>query len=135
MKILITGGNTAVHIDKVRVITNIFKGKTACDIAADALESNHYVVLVGNPHMQDYFHEHCPAIPDKFICYKTYDELYSIMGKEITSGTYDAVIHSAAVSDYKVGGVIADNAVLDNNKKISSLKPESQPTLTCGGAR
>lgn len=94
MKILITGGNTEVNIDQVRVITNIFKGRTACDIAYCAAERGHEVTLIGNKKMLN--------DRAKFIEYRTYDELYFNMRIQITHGKYDAVIHSAAVSDYKI---------------------------------
>ncbi len=130
-KILITGGHTQIPIDQVRVISNIFKGKTACDIANEFWMStplnDQEIVVVGNPDMkskiefvQDLsYMDH--DIPNKFIPYKSYDELYSIMEKEITTGNYDVIIHSAAVSDYYVSGVQSEpGKYLDTSSKISS---------------
>jgi phosphopantothenate-cysteine ligase/phosphopantothenoylcysteine decarboxylase/phosphopantothenate--cysteine ligase len=47
------------------------------------------------------------------------------MEREISEGAYDVVIHSAAVSDYKVGGVFYKDGKgklvgVDNSKKMSS---------------
>jgi phosphopantothenate-cysteine ligase/phosphopantothenoylcysteine decarboxylase/phosphopantothenate--cysteine ligase len=137
MKILITGGNTQIPIDKVRVISNIFKGKTAIDIAIAAQDRGHGVTLVGNPHMQSHHPENNESID--FISYNTYDDLYSILNAEL-SQKYDAIIHSAAVSDYYVEGVysgayyrpteetpkgtVFELARLENDKKVGSNHSE-----------
>jgi len=122
MKILITGGNTSIPIDKVRTISNVFKGRTAADICCYMSRDNE-CTLIGNPGMQDMIHY--PSKIDDFIEYRTYDELYDAMKNEI-QGTkydqkYDCIIHSAAVSDYYVSGVLDENyQKLDNSKKVSS---------------
>lgn len=105
MNILITGGSTYVPIDKVRGITNIFKGKTACDIAIEALARGHNVILLGNPGMMQCVH---PVLRTSLLTtnkYNTYDELYTGMHDIITAYHLDVVIHSAAVSDYKVSSI------------------------------
>ena len=106
MNILITGGNTLIPIDKVRGITNIFRGRTACNIAAEGLKRGHDVTLLGNPGMEQgvcYVDEEKGEARGAFFApYKTYDELYAMMERRITHNNYDCIIHSAAVSDYKV---------------------------------
>lgn len=104
MRILITGGNTQVPIDKVRAITNIFKGKTACDIATEALSRGHDVILLGNPGMEERV---CSSGNGslEFKPYHTYDKLYDRMCGTIVSMWPEIIIHSAAVSDYKVGKI------------------------------
>lgn len=131
-KILITGGHTQIPIDQVRVISNIFKGRTACDIANEFWMStplnDQEIVVVGNPDMKERieFAEKClymdHNIPNKFIPYKSYNDLYSIMEREITTGNYDVIIHSAAVSDYYVSGVLTETGgkYIDTSKKVSS---------------
>lgn len=117
MKILITGGNTSVFIDKVRVISNVFKGKTAMNIAQYAWSAGDTVTVIGNSGMDgSYFLGN-----SRFLEYKTFDELESLMKYEIQNGNYDCVIHSAAVSDYKVSAVLDENLqVLDSSKKVGS---------------
>jgi phosphopantothenate-cysteine ligase/phosphopantothenoylcysteine decarboxylase/phosphopantothenate--cysteine ligase len=120
MKILVTGGNTYVPIDKVRGITNIFKGRTACDIATEAMvRLNHQITLLGNAGMEDKLGFNRYADGFTFVPYTTYDELYEAMQENINYGDYDAVIHSAAVSDYRVNRVL-EPAMLD-------LSPSSVP--------
>lgn len=145
MKILITGGNTAVHIDKVRIISNIFKGKTACDITYVAACNMHECTLIGNENMRSvqgkqftlkepfsgktFYHP-------KFLPYKTYDELYSIMENEIKNNKYDVIIHSAAVSDYRIDGIFTKDSKhvglfqVTESGKISSSYGELYLKLT-----
>ncbi len=109
MKILVTGGNTEIPIDKVRCISNIFHGRTAVAIAAAATRHGHDVCLVGNRRMGPDANGPRAIGPfeHRFVEYRTYDDLIAVMEREVTTGGYDAVIHSAAVSDYKVAGVYA----------------------------
>jgi phosphopantothenate---cysteine ligase (CTP) len=125
MKVLVTAGSTNVMIDQVRCISNIFKGRTGNTIAQYLFIDNKEVTLLTSDN-----HYQCPGM--KIINFKTYDELYSLMEKEITTGNYDVVIHSAAVSDYKVEGTYtsragvyhADMQKVDSSTKISSDNKE-----------
>lgn len=106
MKILITAGCTQTPIDQVRAITNIFKGSTGWAIAQWAAlydnAPNDVTLLTSDP-----FLEEGEEYPGKLriLKYRTYDELYALMEDEIRNGGYDAIVHSSAVSDYKVAGV------------------------------
>jgi len=97
-KILITAGSVWVPIDKVRVITNIFKGTLGFLIAKEALKRRAKVTLLLGPGGV--------IIPKqlsrkmKVKQFRFFDELYKLMKKEISSKKYDIVIHSAAVADY-----------------------------------
>ena len=116
MKILVTGGNTAVPIDKVRVISNIFRGRTAIAIASQACGMGHDVTLVGNPNMNN-----SPRGSCNFLEYRTFDDLEEIMRHEIQNRNYHCVIHSAAVSDYSVSRVLGpDMNPLDSSGKVGS---------------
>ncbi len=138
MKILVTGGSTQVMIDKVRCISNIFKGRTAWDIAIECgrngfvEQKETYVKLLTSstayPTLTGYY-------IDEVERFKTYDELYALMEKEVTTGNYDVIIASAAVSDYfvegtyvgaKIPGIEAAEGLvkIDSSKKISSTENE-----------
>lgn len=134
MKVLVTAGSTIVPIDQVRVISNIFGGKTGTVIAEYFFSQGDEVTLItSNPKLV--------TIADsrlKIISFRTYDDLIDEMEKEIRSGNYDVVIHSAAVSDYQVTDVYLKNddgtlSLVDKNNKISSthdsLFLEMKPTL------
>jgi phosphopantothenoylcysteine synthetase/decarboxylase len=115
MKILVTGGNTFVPIDKVRGISNIFRGRTGCDIATEAVARGYSVTLLGNIWMQD----RIKGLGINFIPFKTFDELKESMRNEIlfcgakgSDGAFssareipDVIVHSAAISDYKVARI------------------------------
>jgi phosphopantothenate-cysteine ligase/phosphopantothenoylcysteine decarboxylase/phosphopantothenate--cysteine ligase len=101
MNILVTAGNTQTPIDRVRCLTNIFSGRTGSTIAMRAAERGHAVTLLtSHPETAD-------ASRLRVIPYRTFEDLDSTMEREITSGTYQAVIHAAAVNDYLLAGTFA----------------------------
>lgn len=109
MNILITSGSTITMIDKVRGITNIFRGRTGFEIAKEAVCRGHRVTLLANSVAEEW-----KVLSDwsgnliNIITYKTFDDLERIMRQELGNTNYDICIHSAAVSDYKVNGVFKD---------------------------
>ncbi len=108
MKILVTAGGTFTPIDQVRGITNVFNGRTGVEIARHFAENDNDVLILikkKSPYME-YLNRYIP--PGNCREFSTYDDLYSLMEEEITEDEYDVVIHSAAVSDYKVDGVYSN---------------------------
>jgi len=95
-KILITAGPTWVAIDKVRVITNIFSGKLGSIIAKTAQEMGADVVFMFGPGRI--------SAPEnkkiKVLRFKYFDDLLNLVKENIKPDKFDAIIHSAAVSDY-----------------------------------
>jgi len=138
MRVLITAGATEVPIDRVRAITNIFKGKTGMEIArAFAVEGwRRYTterepdvsvtLLTSNPDratraLEEANGENWVRFGPRLtvVPYRTFFELAVLMEREITSGGYDLVIHSAAVSDYSVRAIHAPGA----NGQLTPLAP------------
>lgn len=120
-RILVTAGSTTVPIDQVRAITNIFSGRTGTEIAKHYAEHEDQVTLItSKPDLLDGYHK----APLKVISYRTFDQLMGAMEAEITARRFDIIIHSAAVSDYKVDGVFVEGdgrlQELDKTKKVSS---------------
>lgn len=113
MNILVTSGSTITMIDKVRGITNIFRGRTGFKIAEEAVCRGHRVTLLANSVAEEW-----KVLSDwsgnliNIITYKTFDDLERIMRQELGNTNYDICIHSAAVSDYKVNGVFKDSATV-----------------------
>ena len=99
MRILITAGNTQTPIDRVRCLTNIFTGRTGARIAVEAHRRGHAVsLLTSHP-------ETVAEVPGIAVTpYRTFDDLHGSMAEFVPSGKFDALIHTAAVSDYKLGG-------------------------------
>jgi len=97
-KILITAGPTWIPIDKVRVITNIFKGTLGLIVAKEAIKRKAKVTLLLGPGPIYLSPNVSPCL--KIIRFKFFEELYKLMKREINYKKYDAVIHSVAVGDY-----------------------------------
>ncbi len=117
MRVLVTAGSTQVPIDKVRTIGNIFKGRTGEMIARHlSFSGSDVTLLASNPPVLD-------SVVSKIrvTAFSTFEDLLKLMEKEIRYGQYDAVIHSAAVSDYDVSQILDESLVpLDRSAKISS---------------
>jgi phosphopantothenoylcysteine synthetase/decarboxylase len=121
MNILVTAGNTQTPLDRVRCITNIFSGRTGAQIAAKASERGHSVALLtSHPEVLDSISSgrERTAPEWRVRSYRTFDDLDVAMGEEIGSGRYEAVIHAAAVSDYRSAGVyaLAPGTTFDSNE-------------------
>jgi phosphopantothenate-cysteine ligase/phosphopantothenoylcysteine decarboxylase/phosphopantothenate--cysteine ligase len=107
MNILVTAGNTQTPVDDVRCITNIFTGRTGGKIAARAFERGHTITLLtSHPAiLEEIPTAKARTAPDwRVRPYRTFDDLEAAMSEELTTRRFDAVIHAAAVSDYRVAG-------------------------------
>jgi phosphopantothenate---cysteine ligase (CTP) len=110
MNILVTAGNTFVPIDRVRVITNVFSGRTGTAIALHCQQRGHAVTLLtSRPDLVS-----GQAISGKLWpggltveTFRTFNDLNSVFEQGVASGMFDAVIHCAAVSDHQVAGIFA----------------------------
>lgn len=97
-KILVTAGPVWVPIDRVRIITNIFRGTLGYTIAKEAAKKGAQTTLLLGPGAI-----FLPKRKNKNLTikrFKFFEDLYQLMKKEISSQKYDIVIHSAAVADY-----------------------------------
>lgn len=91
-KILVTAGSTVVMIDKVRMISNIFKGKTGARIAEQLANEHDVTLLTSNL---------CELPRFSQVSYRTFDDLAATMKRLIVDEQPDVIVHSAAVSDYR----------------------------------
>jgi phosphopantothenate---cysteine ligase (CTP) len=106
MRILVTAGNTQVQIDRVRSITNIFTGRTGAKIALAAFASGHSVTLAtSHPEVLSDMGPKPNGERWGLECYRTFDDLEALLDRQVRSAGYDAVVHVAAVSDYRSAGV------------------------------
>jgi phosphopantothenoylcysteine decarboxylase/phosphopantothenate--cysteine ligase len=96
IKVLITAGPTWVRLDKVRVLTNIFTGRTGLLIAKELSRKGFKVRLLLGPSRTSLKGYDFPIKRFKF-----FDELKDLVKAELKDKSIKAVIHSAAVSDYK----------------------------------
>ncbi|NQU19235.1 phosphopantothenoylcysteine decarboxylase [bacterium] len=116
-KVLITAGPTWVPIDKVRVISNIASAKTGILLAELARELRADVTLILGPVGEDYLGS---SIKVKRFYY--FDELHSLVKKELRENKYDIVIHSAAVSDFKTKKVFSEKIKSDSKNLTLDLE-------------
>ena len=123
MRVLITSGSTQIPIDQVRVISNVFKGRTGFEIANHFIDQGDNVTfLTSNDQnrsdllLRKRWYKNHPCA----ILYKTYDELYANMEDEIRNYHYDLIIHSSAVSDYKVAKITNADGEEQTDGKVSS---------------
>lgn len=130
MNILVTAGNTWAPVDKVRVLTNIFTGKTGTTIALEAHRRGHAITLLTS-HPEIIKANKTLAERWQSSPYRTFDELGELMKTRIAGGAFDAVIHSAAVSDYVAGGIYAPEPSLlfDATTGEWQVPPERKPAF------
>lgn len=123
MKILITAGNTQTPIDEVRVITNVFSGRTGGQIALAAIQRGHVVTLLTSHPETVPAADPTPAGPAvEVVPYRTFDDLHRLLEQRITGGNYDAIIHCAAVSDYQLAGTFAPAADTEFDAQLGLWK-------------
>ncbi len=115
-KILITAGPTWIKVDDVRVITTIFSGNTGIFLARNFKKHGASVTLIINsPHLNT---EKLSGI--KIIPFRYFEEFKDKITKELKGSRYDTIIHSAAVSDYKLNRVLGGK--IASGKKSLTLK-------------
>jgi phosphopantothenate---cysteine ligase (CTP) len=110
MNLLVTAGNTLAPIDRVRGLTNVFTGRTGAAVALHAhARGCRVVLLTSRPDAVVAMHPDSRGPSERWtlIRYSTFDDLQNLMAWHIHTGGFDAVIHSAAVSDYLCAGVYA----------------------------
>ncbi|MCF7894413.1 MAG: hypothetical protein K9L84_05055 [Candidatus Omnitrophica bacterium] len=94
MQLLITAGPTWTKVDKVRVLTNRFTGRTGLYLANKLSEKGHKITLVINPHSVG----KVTGINSFYFYY--FAEFKKKITELLKSNNFDAIIHMAAVSDY-----------------------------------
>lgn len=134
MKILITAGNTLVPIDRVRCITNIFTGRTGARIALEAIERGHEMeLLTSRPETVD----ELGGIPrNTKTCWglcrcETFEALELALQKNLATGRFDALIHCAAVNDFRAAGIYTPAPTTNFDSKTQSWRDATAapPTL------
>ena len=117
-RVLITAGPTWVPIDKVRVISNQATGKTGILLAEQLQARGAKVTLLLGP-----VGAYCPQSNIKLLRFTFFEELRRMLEKELSLKHYDAVIHSAAVADYKPVGHFSRKVKSNLRKWCLELMP------------
>ena len=99
-RFLITAGATSVAIDTARKITNLAKGVTGHTLALEAAKRGHQVcLLTSNPNLANNQQN------IETILFDSFDDLLFLLEKETCKNIYDAIVMTAAVSDYSCAGI------------------------------
>ncbi|MDD4954647.1 MAG: phosphopantothenoylcysteine decarboxylase [Candidatus Omnitrophica bacterium] len=118
-RILITAGPTWIKVDDVRVITTIFSGNTGIFLAKNFEKHGFKVTLIVNsPHLDK---EELNGI--KVVPFRYFEEFKDKITKELKASRYDTIIHSAAVSDYKMANVFSGKIASGRKLLTFKLKP------------
>lgn len=117
LKILVTAGGTAEPIDSVRFISNRSSGQTGCRMADALADLGHKIIL-----LRSKTGARANSIGD-LISYdfESCEDLRKLLIEHLGNSFFDAVIHSAAVSDYTVDTIVDQTGrFCHHDKKISS---------------
>ena len=99
-KVLVTAGPTWTAVDRVRVMTSVFSGETGLRFARHFKNLGARVTLLMGPGRAVFKKEDWSEINIRQFFY--YDDLAELLEEETSANSYDIIIHSSAVSDYKV---------------------------------
>jgi len=120
-RILITAGPTWVALDPVRVISNSATGETGILLSQALAKQGAKVSLILGP-------GEFALLPGKIrvIRFRYFDDLKKILKDELLQ-QYDAIIHSAAVSDYKPAQMV--HSKIKSDMKCWTIKMMRTPKL------
>ena len=137
MNILVTAGNTQVPIDRVRCITSIFSGRTGANLALHAYRRGHRVTLLTS---------HPEVVADlataagmpapsttgdnprwRCLFFQTFDQLEKLLEANIAHARQDAIIASAAVSDFRPTGIFAPAPGTEFDKEMGTWSAQTGP--------
>lgn len=96
---LVTAGPTWVAIDRVRVLTSVFTGETGLQVARSLADLGCRVTLLMGP-------GRCRLLDGDWerLCIERFfyfEELERLLRSHLGGRSYDVIVHSAAVADYK----------------------------------
>ena len=101
-RILITGGPSNEYIDEVMKITNMSSGKIAVQLAEAFTRDGYEVTAILNKSVKYNLYGDSYGKPNlRIVYFETTEDLMKAIQDESKKFTYDIVIHSAAVADYK----------------------------------
>ncbi|MFM8274218.1 MAG: phosphopantothenoylcysteine decarboxylase [Gemmata sp.] len=134
MNFLITAGNTQAPIDRVRCITNTFSGRTGAAVARTAWGRGHTVTLAtSRPEALLEFGLNPREPGERFtvVKYQTFDELATLLQSQLRATAFDAVCHSAAVSDFLTAGAYTPDQGTTFNARTGHWEARAgEPTLS-----
>ena len=101
MRILVTGGGSEEPIDNVRAVCNFSTGRTSAFLADFFAAQGHEVTEIVSERA-------VKAERARLLTYKTFAQLAEVLEAECRNGSYDLIVHAAAVSDYSPYQIVVD---------------------------
>lgn len=98
-RLLITAGPTWVPIDAVRHLANFSTGRMGATLARAAAAGGWGVTLLYGPGRHPLSRDDRTRM--EVVAFTTFDDLHALMRERVGSRVYTALIHAAAVSDYR----------------------------------
>ncbi|MHC5230132.1 phosphopantothenate--cysteine ligase [Enterococcus sp. LJL99] len=124
MNILITAGGTIEKIDDVRSISNHSTGKLGKEIAESFLENGHQVTYVCSKQaVKPKSNEHL-----SLLTIETTRDLEITLLEQFQNYSFDAIIHSMAVSDFTTEIAITEDKLIE--QLVQKISAEPQSTVT-----
>jgi phosphopantothenoylcysteine decarboxylase/phosphopantothenate--cysteine ligase len=120
LKVLITAGATAEHIDPVRIVTNKSSGKMGVALAEEALSRGAEVTLVYGSGTE------APPQRARVLNVETTEQMYEAVASELRSKKYDVVMAVAAAADWAPEKPFAYKV---SSHKLHSLDLKLKPTM------
>lgn len=106
MKVLVTAGGTEEPLDGVRFIGNLSTGSTGLEIARDFSAHGWDVCLLHGRRVDT------SGLGCETQSFRSFDDLESSLKRLLETRHFDAVVHLAAVSDYRVASIERDGEML-----------------------
>ena len=119
LRLLVTAGPTAEHIDPIRIMTNRSSGKMGVAIAEEALSRGAEVTVVYG------FGMATPPARASVISVETTDQMHEAVMEELRSKKYNAMIATAAAADWKLTKPFARKV---STHELNALSLELKPT-------
>lgn len=114
-KILITSGGTEENIDPVRTLSNFSTGQTGAFLSDHFFQKGYEVTLLSGHRSKK------PQHIQNQNFFRSFKDLDQKLREELSSQSYDFVIHLSAVSDFSISHLLVnDQRIDDPQEKISS---------------
>ena len=107
MRVLFTAGGTEEALDGVRRLANTSTGATGLTLARAFAANGAEVVLLHAAGVD------VSGVPAETESFRTFDDLATLLERQLASRHFDAVVHLAAVSDYSLASIEIDGQEIE----------------------
>lgn len=120
-RVLITAGPTWVRIDAVRHISNFSSGRTGIVLADTMARAGADVTLLLGPVQASI--DGLAASGVRIVPFVTFDDLHQAVREQLRTGDFHAMLHAAAVSDYRPVSEVTAKLPSGEEELVLRLRP------------